>query len=153
MKILKIKKWENHIWYKQGFVSEVEVVFLKSIANSKSTDYTDMPDGSIFHQEIIFDSIEKDGMEDPLVIVISVLNKTIRLESGNHRVKIAVNRGYTHLPCTLVIFEKGILLEGNGNHLFKVGSNILDRISSFLHNRATYPVYLNPKDILKDYTL
>lgn len=153
MKLLKNKKWKEHRLSKLGFVAEFPVELLDEIRYKKSTDHTDMPDGSIHHQNIVFDSIEKDGMEEPLVILISPTKKTIRLESGNHRIKVAIERGYTHLPCSLIIFEEGIIHEGNGDHLYPIDFNIVDKEVLENIERTIYPIYLNPHEIFKNIDL
>jgi hypothetical protein len=85
-----------------------------------------MPDGSIYHESIVFDSIEQDGMTDPMLIVISPEKMTIRLESGNHRIKEALRRGYDYLPCAFVLFNDGYFKLGNGDHLYPLDEAIFD---------------------------
>ncbi len=118
MKTLKNKRWQKHPWNKANQVEEVSVQFLKSIANPEATEITDDLDGSHKHQSEIFTSIESQGMRDPLLVVISQKHQTIRLEAGNHRIKVAIERGYTHLPIATLIIDEKLLREGNGHHTF-----------------------------------
>lgn len=149
-KILNNKKYEEHTWFKHGYVCQVPVEFLDRIRYKNSTDKTDMPDGRIMPQEKIFDSIEKDGMQEPLLIVLSPEKGTMRLESGNHRIKVAMDRGYTHLPCAFVLFNTGLFHSANGEHLYDIDFYIFDKDAIQSVEKATYPIYVNPKTIIKD---
>lgn len=115
----------EHPWSKTGMVEEISTQFLKKICNPDAKPFTDDLDGYIKAQSVIFDSIEKNGMRDPLLIVISLNHKTIRLEAGNHRIDEAISRGYTHLPVATLVIEDHYLKEGNGTHYFPA-ENIID---------------------------
>lgn len=117
-KLLKLDNWKHHPWSKTGMVEEVHIDFLLQIANKNNQPYTDDLDGLIKTQAEVFNNIEKDGMRDPLLIVISRLHKTIRLESGNHRIFEAAKKGYTHLPTATIVINDKWLNEGNGRHVF-----------------------------------
>ncbi len=41
-KLLEIKKWKEHNWAKNEMVKEIDVHFLKSIANPVAKDYTNL---------------------------------------------------------------------------------------------------------------
>lgn len=118
MKKLINNKWMEHPWARTGMVEEVCVDFLYQISNKDNQPYTDDLDGQIKPQSIIFKNIEKEGMRDPLLIVISRKHKTIRLESGNHRIHEARKKGYTHLPTATFIIDDILMNEGNGVHFF-----------------------------------
>tara|TARA_Y100000588_G_scaffold112523_1_gene123386 strand:- start:34332 stop:34784 length:453 start_codon:yes stop_codon:yes gene_type:complete len=114
MKKLKLSNWMEHPWSQTGMVEEVSTQFLKEISNPEAKPFTDDLDGFIKEQSVVFDSIEENGMRDPLLIVISLKNKTIRLESGNHRIDEAIKREYTHLPVATLIIQEKLIYEGNG---------------------------------------
>ena len=118
MKLLRNPRWKSHPWTHHQSVCEVNIEFLISIANPNATQFTDLLDGSIVHQNTVFDDIEQHGMAEPLLIVISWQHNTIRLESGNHRIHVAHERGYTHLPCALMIIKERWLHSGNGEHTY-----------------------------------
>jgi hypothetical protein len=118
MKLLKNPRWKQHPWAHHKATCEVRLDFLISIANPNATTFTDLLSGEIVHQNIVFDDIEQHGMAEPLLIVICWKKNTIRLESGNHRIHVAHARGYTHLPCSLMVIEHYWLHEGNGQHYY-----------------------------------
>lgn len=114
MKKMENLKWKEHPWSKTGMVEEIDIHFLKRIANPNNEPFTDDLNGVIKAQSIIFDQIEKEGMRDPLLIVISNEHKTIRLEAGNHRINEAISRGYTHLPVATLVIRDKMLYSENG---------------------------------------
>lgn len=143
MKILNNKLWEKHPWNHGNQVEEISLNFLKQIANFDTPDITDDIDNQHKHQEEVFANIEKYGMRDPLLIVISKKHKTIRLESGNHRIRVALKRGYTHLPVATLIIDEKLLNEGNGLHVFSA-SKFID-FNKLIPN--PYPYQMKLSDI------
>ena len=146
MKLLKNKRWKQHPWSKTGYVHEVEIKFLSSIANPYSTNSTDLLNGEIVHQDKVWENIEKEGMQEPILVVIGYKNKTIRLEAGNHRIKTALKIGYTHLPAAFLVFSQNLYSERNGKHCFDA-ENIID--FSKLMN-CPYPYQIDPKEIMNN---
>lgn len=144
MKVLEIKKWKKHPWNVGNQTEEVSVHFLNKIRNKKATTETDDLDGFIKDQVTIFNNIEKEGMRDPLLIVISLKHKTIRLESGNHRIQVAIDKGYTHLPVATLIIQEHYLNEGNGKHYYDA-KNIIN-FEKLMPN--PYPYQMKLSDIL-----
>jgi len=133
VKILEKTRWKNHPWNLFNLVEEVDVDFLSSIKNPYATKETDDLVGKIHPQKVVFDEIIKNGMRDPLLIVISLKHKTIRLESGNHRVDEAKLNLYTHLPVATLIIDDKILKKGNGTHYFPA-ENLIN-FSKLIPNR------------------
>ncbi len=144
MKKLVSNTWMEHPWSKTGMVEEVSTSFLKKIRNPDAKPFTDDLDGYIKEQSVIFDNIEKQGMRDPLLIVISLKHKTIRLEAGNHRIDEAIKRGYTHLPVATLIIEEHYLKEGNGYHFFSAEDFLIyDKLTP-----NPYPYQMKLSDVL-----
>lgn len=114
MKILKTNRHLNHPWSEFGLVENISLHFLLNISNKKTTNQTDLLNGEIVHQDLVWEDIKKNGMQEPLMIRINPNNKEVRLESGNHRIITAINDGFTHLPCATFITQKTILYEVNG---------------------------------------
>ncbi len=140
MKILSNNLWKKHPWNQGNLVEEVSTKFLAKICDFDTPDITDDLDNQNKNQEEVFSNIEKHGMRDPLLIVISQKHKTIRLESGNHRIRVALERGYTHLPVATLIIEEKLLKEGNGLHTF-CASELVD-FSKLIPNPYPYQMKL-----------
>jgi hypothetical protein len=144
MKILKNKRWESHPWSENNLVKNIDVNFLKKIANQESTDYTDLLNGEIVHQSIVWENIKAEGMFEPLLIVIGFDNKRIRLESGNHRIKVAIEDGYTHLPTAILVLKGNRIYDGNGLHDYDA-NNIVNWRNLV---RCPYPYQISPEKVL-----
>ena len=145
IKLLDSERWKKHPWAINGLVSNVGVDFLKKIANPKSTNFTDLLSGEIVHQDIVWKNIKEEGLQEPLLIVISYDHKTIRLESGNHRIKTAIKDGYTHLPIAILVIKDILLNEGNGTHY--VDAKEIVNWNEII--KCPYPYQVDPKKILK----
>ncbi len=146
MKLLQNKRYEFHPWSEQGVVCHMPLDWLLTISNPNPTDSTDLLDGRIVHQDIVWRDIEKNGMLEPLLMVVSGKHRTIRLESGNHRIRTAIGSGYTHIPCSLTVIKEKVLCLGNGEHSFDA-AELVDwvRVDSV---GCPYPFQLNPIEIL-----
>ena len=125
-------------------VQQIDVQFLKKIANPEATNHTDLLNGDIVHQDLVWENIKEEGLQEPLLIVIGYDDKTIRLESGNHRIKTAIADGYTHLPVAIQIIKRSLLEKGNGFHFFDAKDIV--RWEHII--RCPYPYQLEPKLIL-----
>ena len=62
--------------------------------------------------------VERNGVKDPIVIWVNVVDRTIRLDSGNHRVYMMPLMGWTHLPCICTISNKSVGNPANGSHWY-----------------------------------
>lgn len=149
MKKLKIKRWKDHPWNNNNQVEEIKISFIEKIRNKESLPTTDDIDGIIKSQSVVFDNIEKNGMRDPLLIVISSKYKTIRLEAGNHRIQEAKKRGYTHLPVAVLVIDEHYLKEGNGKHYYSAEDivNFKDVL------KIPYPYQIQLKSVIKNLSL
>jgi len=117
-KTLNNTRWLSHPWARNNLVKEVSTSFLKSIANPEATKFTDLLNGDIVHQDLVWKNIKDEGLYEPLLIVIGYKNKTIRLESGNHRINTAIADGITHLPVAILVIQENLIYSGNGLHYF-----------------------------------
>lgn len=146
IKTLSRDRWEKHPWAANNLVCELSLRFLRKITNPSADDYTDMLSGEIVHRDIVWKDIIDNGLHEPLLIVLGYDNKTIRLESGNHRIKNAIEDGYTHLPVALFVIKDNWLNEGNGTHFARDDdSEIIDWESLV---KCPYPYQIDPRDFL-----
>jgi hypothetical protein len=116
--LLKNERWKNHPWNENENVFLIPVEFIKSYSNPQPTDTTDLLNGDIVRQELVWENILSVGMVEPLLMLIGLKNKTLRLESGNHRINLAIKDNITHLPVAFLASNQSIIHEGNGKHFF-----------------------------------
>jgi len=62
--------------------------------------------------------VDANGVRDPVVIWVNIIDRTIRLDSGNHRVYMMPLMGWTHLPCVCRISDRSIGDTTNGHHFY-----------------------------------
>ncbi|MGR5347335.1 hypothetical protein [Vibrio mediterranei] len=139
--------WLAHPWADTTQkVVEIPIEILALMSNVEAKDCTDGLDGVVRHQEEVFDSIEKDGMRDPLLVVISMKYGGLqcRLEAGNHRWRVAKARGYTHLPVATLVITETYLNKGNGLHSFN-GRGLIDDQRLL---KQPYPYQVNLLNVL-----
>jgi hypothetical protein len=130
----------------------VPVPLLEVIANSEATDTTDTGDGSgrQFPLDEIWQGILKQGMRDPLIVKIGLAPglATIRLESGNHRIRSAKQSGLTHLPAIGIASAQPILHRGNGEHTVPLDRSGIDAwLEAGGRDPALFEPYPHPVDL------
>ena len=62
--------------------------------------------------------VDANGVRDPVIIWVNIIDRTIRLDSGNHRVYMMPLMGWTHLPCVCRISNQSIGDPANGHHFY-----------------------------------
>ena len=70
--------------------------------------------------------VDANGVRDPVVIWVNVVDGTIRLDSGNHRVYMMPLMGWTHLPCVAKVSDTSVGDSSNGRHFYYSSDVILD---------------------------
>lgn len=84
-------------------------------------------------------------MLEPLLLVYSYKYSTLRLESGNHRIKVAIERKYTHLPCALLIIQDKWIHSLNGKHFFPYENIFTENLI-----KSAYPYLLKPINFINN---
>ncbi|MCY9870376.1 hypothetical protein [Vibrio barjaei] len=146
--------WLEHPWANtQQKVEEIPCEILQLLSNKSRNPSTDDIDGVIKHESEVFDSIEEQGLRDPLLIVINKEEMTIRLESGNHRIYEALKRGYSSLPTATLVHPSTIINAGNGKHTYNA-EGIVD-FEAILEQPYPYQIkltdYLLPRAVDFDF--
>jgi len=160
-----LRELNKHPWLaelKNG-LHLIPTQFLFDISNPNSTKETDMGDGTgkVYPQRVVWDNIRNSGMRDPFYVLISLPNPndaegkaTIRLESGNHRIKEALIDGITHLPVAVFIQSRPLYHKGNGTHTFDLDKNkVYDYYRSIGRDPKFFEPYPHPcnlKEILTE---
>jgi hypothetical protein len=85
--------WQKNIYNTKGFVEELPIEFLEQISGNV-TGKTSIPD--------LKASIQKQGLDEPLILSFDPETKRIKLGEGNHRLKALKQLGYTRVPVRAV---------------------------------------------------
>ena len=115
---IKLEPWRYHPWNDSQQVELISVDLLLNFCNPSPTTETDLYNGEVCDQEIVWENILEEGMYEPLMLRINPYLSEIRLESGNHRVRLAKKYGVTHLPVASFITHRTVFHSGNGHHVF-----------------------------------
>ena len=62
--------------------------------------------------------VDRNGVKEPVLIWVNVVDRTVRLDSGNHRVYMMPLMGWTHLPCVVMVSDRSVGDPANGNHFY-----------------------------------
>ena len=143
-KLLEKGRYEDHPWSLSGSVCQVPIEWLMQFSHPSPSDFTDLVNGELLHQDEVWKDILKNGMLEPLLFVINKKSKTMRLESGNHRVRVAYADGYTHLPTAFMVIPEKYLNAGNGKHAIKEKVKVKWDLIYY----CNYPYQINPFEIL-----
>jgi hypothetical protein len=141
-KLLPSGRWESHPWARTGMVRHCPLWLLEIIANKKTTQYADLLSGEIVHQDKVWENIRRVGMSEPLLITITRSQKKIRLETGNHRIRTAIQDGLTHMPVAVQVVDRGWLSQNDH-------STIADKLVRWDRIRpCQYPMQVDPIDVI-----
>lgn len=97
--------WREHPLYKQGVVELVPTAWLYKYRGTDVLPITDLGNGSIVDMETLWDDLNKNGIHDPLIIRVGLVNKKFRLEAGNHRINVLAAHGIPYVPATVEVCE------------------------------------------------
>jgi hypothetical protein len=70
--------------------------------------------------------VDRNGVRDPVVIWVNIIERTVRLDSGNHRVYMMPLMGWTHLPCVVMVSDRSVGDPANGHHFYPCDDILLD---------------------------
>ena len=62
--------------------------------------------------------VDRNGVKEPIVIWVNIIERTVRLDTGNHRVYMMPLMGWTHLPCICRISNRSVGDPANGSHWY-----------------------------------
>jgi hypothetical protein len=144
--------YKNNFEYKgfNNIVINIPIQLLKKIANPNPLPIFELQNKKKVSKEVLYQDIKKNGLKEPFFISIGIKSKTIRLESGNHRIQILKG----NVPCVFFISDFGIINTGNGLHLYNFN---ISNIKSILNNKKYIKInnfyegyIINPKFLKKD---
>jgi hypothetical protein len=67
----------------------------------------------------LYATMHADGMRDPLVLGIGLQSKTVRLETGNQRIRCFAKHHIAYVPVIGYVSRTAITNQKNGHHLGK----------------------------------
>jgi len=96
---------------------------VEEISIRKLLQYAALPptETSILDMVEMGRDVDRNGVRDPIVIWVNVIDRTIRLDSGNHRVYMMPLMGWSRLPCVCRISNRSVGDPSNGTHWFFSG--------------------------------
>lgn len=119
-----LEPWRVHPWNASEQVEFVAVDFLLNFCNPSPTTETDLYTGETCDQEVVWKNIMEEGIHEPLMLRINPYDNEIRLESGNHRVRMAKKYNISHLPVASFITKRTVFHSGNGPHVFYLNDRL-----------------------------
>jgi len=92
------EKWRDHTWAKVDKIAYAHVDFLLPLSNPNWKNQTDLPDGTMVDLKTLWSHMCEDGMFVPLVVRLGMTDHTIRLETGNQRIRLFADHGVEYVP-------------------------------------------------------
>ena len=126
------RNFEEDFFEKENLISCIDIDFLISIANPIETPSYELQNKERCTRAELWQNILKEGLKEPFFITFSEKLQTIRLESGNHRVRIFKEMGIKKVLCVGILYDNGILFEGNGKHTYPyLGNAKISNVKAF----------------------
>jgi hypothetical protein len=97
--------WKHHPLAIAGKVEELPIEFVWQYWGSDVSPHIEYDDGTGSFLPGLWERILDEGLEDPLIIRVGLLSKTMRLEAGNHRIQVLREHGVAKVPVTVEIRE------------------------------------------------
>lgn len=95
--------WKQHPLALRGHVEEVPTEWVYQYWGSDVTTNTSYKEQDESSLPWLWERITEEGLKDPLVIRVGIESKTMRLETGNHRIQILREYGVEKVPVTIEI--------------------------------------------------
>ncbi len=133
------------------YIELVSTDFLLRIANPNPGEKTDLgfwDNNILVDMEALMKNIKKHGMRDPMIVGVGRCDGYVRLEAGNHRVRLFHKEGIKYVPAVAYVGDYSITHIGNGEHL---GEKIPLKIKLTSNILGPYPIkeYKRLSDIIK----
>ena len=95
--------WMNHPLTIQGSVELVPTDWLFTFRGPDVSPELTIKRGTVVDMESLWESIQKNGLDEPVIMRVGIKNKKFRLESGNHRIQLFKQYGVEYTPATVQI--------------------------------------------------
>ena len=122
----------------------VPIEFLIKFSNPFPKSYTDNLSHEIVPVEVLWNELITVGMRHPLNLRICIKEKTVRLETGNQRIRLFQKYDVHHIPTTIEIAETPIGNPGNGLQVYPLLETDFNLLA--LQNLKTQ--FCQPRDVI-----
>lgn len=132
------------------YAQYVPLQWLLALSNPDPVPYTDLGDWTS-RDKVSLDTLYEDlldkGMRDPLLLGVGRVCRHVRLEAGNHRVRVLLAKGHVVAPAVAYVGDCSIHRLGNGPHKGEEMDLTLPKQADIM---GPYPVmeYMRPSDVL-----
>ncbi|MCD5380975.1 MAG: ParB N-terminal domain-containing protein, partial [Candidatus Pacebacteria bacterium] len=104
---MKIKVgWKNHDLYKAGLIEMVPTNWVYNHWGTDVTPQAELLDGTPADLDELWENILQDGLGEPLIMRVGILNNKFRLEAGNHRIQLFHKYGVGEIPVVVQVRER-----------------------------------------------
>lgn len=94
--------------------------WLLDLSNPDASDTTDLgtwlPDEPLVGMDELYANMLATGMRDPFIVGVGRVTRRVRLEAGNHRVRVLLAEGIEQVPAVAYVGDSAITHLGNGAH-------------------------------------
>lgn len=97
----------------------VPLSWLLALSNPNPTNTTNLADGDNQTQvsmDVLYADLLEKGMRDPFLVGVGRVTRRVRLEAGNHRVRVFLEKGHLLAPAVAYVGDSAISQIGNGRH-------------------------------------
>lgn len=140
-------RWKEHELYKAGKIEMIPTEWVWQYWGSDVSPMGDLMDGTLVTLEDLWESLQNEGMYNPLIMRVGVRDKKMRLESGNHRIQLFHKHGIEHIPVTVQVRDEC------GPHLDDVmtdATQTWDATDELLISEIT-DEYMKPSQVFKSF--
>lgn len=125
---------------------------LLDIANPSPDNLTNLGNwhaDTIVDEDRLFEDMLAHGMRDPLIVGIGRVSRKVRLEAGNHRIRLFLKKDIRHVPAVAYVGDHAVHLMENGLH---EGKTMALKILSYPDIMGPYPIkeYKRISDVLAE---
>ena len=98
--------WKEHPLYSQNKIELIRTDWVYKYRGVDVSPTTSLMDGSIVDMDVLWENIESEGMHDPLIMRVGIVNKKMRLEAGNHRIQLFHKHKIKEIPVTVQLRDE-----------------------------------------------
>lgn len=106
--------------YLGAMLQWVPMYWLHELANPLADDRADLgtwpADAPLVGRAELYANLLATGMRDPFIVGVGRVTRKVRLEAGNHRVKVLLSNGVFYAPAVAYVGDSAITHPGNGAH-------------------------------------